>query len=386
MACRFKSGSGYHFLCNMESIETQAIVVGAGVIGTSIARNLAKNNIETILIDKNNFIGEEVSARNSGVIHAGFYYPKDSLKAKFCNKGNKAIYKYCSEKKIYARKTGKILVSSDKNALEIFNQFNENAIASGGDELEIISKKDLRDLEPNIIADYALLSPETGVLDVHNYLKSIESDFLNFKGTLSLRTEFINFTKNSNSFASICKTENELFEIKSRILIMATGLYSDQFINNPIINKKDILKTINFSKGHYFKLSGKSPFKHLIYPLPTKYGLGIHAGFDIDGSVRFGPDTEWSSEIDYSFNSELKQKFVDAIKNYWPELNPDKLNEDYVGIRPKIQKPEESFADFSILNFENHGIENFIFLQGIESPGLTCSLPIADYVYDQLNI
>ena len=167
---------------------------------------------------------------------------------------------------------------------------------------------------------------------------------------------------------------------------MATGLYSDQFINNPIINKKDILKTINYSKGHYFKLSGKSPFKHLIYPLPTKYGLGIHAGFDIDGSVRFGPDTEWSSEIDYSFNSQLKQKFVDAIKNYWPELNPDKLNEDYVGIRPKIQKPEESFADFSILNFENHGIENFIFLQGIESPGLTCSLPIADYVYDKLNI
>ncbi len=370
----------------MELIETNALVVGAGVVGTSIARTLSNNGIETILLDKNDFIGEEVSARNSGVIHAGFYYPKNSLKAKFCNIGNKLIYNYCCEKGIYAKKTGKILVSSESEAIEIFKNFKENAISAGGDELILISNKELKDLEPNINANYALLSPETGVLDVHNYIKSLESDFLESKGTISLRTEFIDFKNRNDSFVSSCRTDDEKFDIKSRILIIATGLYSDKFIENTIINKNNIVKPINYSKGHYFKLSGRSPFNHLIYPLPTKYGLGIHAGFDIDGSVRFGPDTEWTSEINYKFNSDLKYKFVKAIREYWPELNPNKLNEDYVGIRPKIQKPEESFADFSILNFENHGIENLVFLQGIESPGLTCSLPIANYVYDQLVI
>ncbi len=370
----------------MYTIETEAVIIGAGVIGTSIARTLSKNGVETILIDKNDFIGEEVSSRNSGVIHAGFYYPQKSLKAKFCNKGNKSIYQYCRERGIYAKKTGKILVSSDEKAKGAFNKYSENAKAVGGDELISINQERLKELEPNINAKFALLSPESGVLDVHNYIKSLESDFLDSKGTVSLRTEFIDFINKDNLFISLCKTNEEKFEIKSRILIMATGLYSDQFSKNNLINKKNIIRTVNYSKGHYFKLSGKSPFNHLIYPLPTKYGLGIHAGFDIDGSVRFGPDTEWTNEIDYKFNSALKDKFIKAIKDYWPDLDQEKLNEDYVGIRPKIQKPDESFADFSILTNKDHEIENFIFLQGIESPGLTCSLPVADYVYDQLNI
>ena len=370
----------------MESIETQAIVVGAGVVGISIARSLAKNNVETIIIDKNNFIGEEVSSRNSGVIHAGFYYPQNSLKAKFCNKGNKAIYEYCKKNNIYANKTGKVLVSSDSGAVEIFKKFKENATACGGDDLKLLSKKELLSIEPNVRADFAIFSPETGVLDVHEYMKSLEYDFLQYNGVISLRTEFINFIKKNNFYFSRCKSEDEYFEIKSRIIIIAAGLHSDKLINHIPLDKEYLIKQINYSKGHYYKLSGKSPFKHLIYPLPSKYGLGIHAGFDVDGSVRFGPDTEWVSEINYEFNSELKNKFVKAIKEYWPELDSKKLNEDYVGIRPKIQKPSEKFADFSILNSRHHGLENFIFLQGIESPGLTSSLPIADYVYSMLNI
>jgi len=370
----------------MYTIETEAVVVGAGVIGISIARTLAKNGIETILIDKNKYVGEEVSARNSGVIHAGFYYPQKSLKAKFCNKGNKLIYQYCIERGIYAKKTGKILVSSDEKAHGAFAKYQENAKAVGGDELISITKDRLKELEPNINVKYGLLSPESGVLDVHNYIKSLESDFLDSKGTVSLRTEFMDFKYKDNFFISICRTNDEKFNIKSRILIMATGLYSDQFAKSHMINNKDLVKKVNYSKGHYFKLSGKSPFKHLIYPLPTKYGLGIHAGFDIDGSVRFGPDTEWTNVIDYKFNSELKSKFIKAIREYWPELDPKKLNVDYVGIRPKIQKPSEKFADFSILDSKHHGLENFIFLQGIESPGLTSSLPIANYVYSKLSV
>tara|TARA_B110000008_G_C16895072_1_gene534400 strand:+ start:63 stop:1175 length:1113 start_codon:yes stop_codon:yes gene_type:complete len=369
----------------MELIETEAIVIGAGVVGVAIARELSKNNIETILIDKNNYIGEEVSARNSGVIHAGFYYPSKTLKAKFCNLGNKSIYNYCNDRSIYAKKTGKILVSSDKNSLSIFKNYKENAIKAGGQQLKLLSKSELTDLEPNVSCLYGLLSPETGVLDVHAYISSLENDFLKSGGVTSLNSELLSVSKNSNSFLSLLSNSDENFTIKSKIVIMATGLHSDNFFNKIPIDTKSLIKNINYSKGHYFKLSGKSPFNHLIYPLPTKFGLGIHAGFDIDGSIRFGPDTSRSSEISYKFDSGIKEKFVEAITEYWPGLNPEKLHEDYVGIRPKIQKNSESFADFSILSKEEHGLENFIFLQGIESPGLTCSLPIAKYVYNLVN-
>ena len=370
----------------MQSIDTECLIVGGGVVGLAIAREFSKNNIQTILLDKNKYIGEEVSARNSGVIHAGFYYPQNSLKARFCNNGNKLIYEYCASNNVYTKKTGKILVSSDKSAPTIFKKYMENAISAGGEPLKLIFEKQIKELEPNITSTYGLISPESGVLDVHNYMKSLELDFLNDKGMLSLRTEFIDFSHNNFLFSSICRSEEEEFQIKSKILIMATGLYSDRFINNKFINDKNLIKKINFSKGHYFKLSGKSPFKHLIYPLPTDHGLGIHAGFDIDGSVRFGPDTSWVSEINYQFDSSLKEKFIEAIQEYWPNLNPDKLHEDYVGIRPKIQKPNESFSDFSILDRNHHGIDKLVFLQGIESPGLTCSLPIANYVYDKVNM
>jgi len=369
----------------MELIETEAIVIGAGVVGVAIARELSKNNIETILIDKNNYIGEEVSARNSGVIHAGFYYPPETLKAKFCNLGNKSIYNYCNDRSIYAKKTGKILVSSDKNSLSVFKNYKENAIKAGGQQLELLSKSELTDLEPNVSCLYGLLSPETGVLDVHAYISSLENDFLKSGGVTSLKSELLSVSKNSNSFLSLLSNSDENFTIKSKIVIMATGLHSDNFFNKLPIDTKSLIKNINYSKGHYYKLSGKSPFKHLIYPLPTKFGLGIHAGFDIDGSIRFGPDTSRSSEISYKFDSGIKEKFVEAISEYWPGLDAVKLHEDYVGIRPKIQKSSESFADFSILGELDHGVENFIFLQGIESPGLTCSLPIAKFVCNLLK-
>ena len=369
----------------MESIETQALVVGAGVVGTAIARQLSISGIETILVEKNSCIGEEVSARNSGVIHAGFYYPPQSLKAQFCNLGNKLIYNYCKDRDIYAKKTGKILVSSNKNSPGIFRNYIENARKAGGQNLRELSKAELNDLEPSISSAYGLLSPESGVLDVHKYIASLENEFLKSGGITSLRTKFLKVSKNNKTFSSILSNANENFIITSKIVIIAAGLHSDQLHHCLPISAKNLCKPVNYSKGHYFKLSGAAPFKHLIYPLPTRFGLGIHAGFDIDGSIRFGPDALWSSEISYKFTPGLKEIFVEAIKDYWPELDPEKLHEDYVGIRPKIQKLSESFADFSILSEEDHGLEDLIFLQGIESPGLTCSLPIANYVLNLLG-
>ena len=369
----------------MDRVTTEALVVGAGVVGLAIARELSKNNIETILIEKNTVLGDEVSSRNSGVIHAGFYYPQKSLKAQFCNIGNKFIYEYCHERGIYAKRTGKIIVSSDIKSLDIFKSYSDNAIKTGGQELQLLSKTDLSLLEPNISSEFGLLSPETGVLDIHNYIASLENDFTNLGGTTALTTKFIKCIKKNGVYISTLNTAGEEFEISSRILIIAAGLHSDKLRNQLPLKNSLQVKALNYSKGHYFKLSGAPPFKHLIYPLPSIFSLGIHAGFDIDGSVRFGPDTNQTSEINYSFDIDIKNKFVTAIRDYWPSLNPERLREDYVGIRPKIQKEPESFTDFSILSRSDHGLENFIFLQGIESPGLTCSVPIAKYIFNLIE-
>jgi len=367
----------------MDKISTEILIVGGGVVGLAIARHLSAFGYEAILIEKNNYLAEEVSARNSGVVHGGFYYPKDSLKSMLCNKGNKMLYKYCHERKIPIKKTGKLLLGNSNEDLQKINEYIENARHYGGEPLTIINKETLRDIEPNIQSSFAMLSPETGIIDAYEFCQSLANEFQSLGGHVSLRTEFKKFKKIDNFFLSKVATEGNIFLIESRFLICATGLHSydlpqkwDFQINN--------LKQLNFSKGHYFKLKGSSPFNHLIYPMPTHYGLGIHAGFDFDGSVRFGPDTELVTTLDYSFNSELKDKFINAIRLYYPSIQEDDLIEDYVGIRPKIQSPTENFADFSILYSKDHKIDNFVYLQGIESPGLTCSLMLAEYIYNNL--
>ena len=365
----------------MDKISTEVLVVGAGVVGLAIARELALSGHETILVEKNKYIAEEVSARNSGVVHSGFYYPKDSLKSMLCNQGNKKLYSFCDERNLPIKKTGKLVLGNSKEDLQKINQYIDNAQHYGGEPLTILDQQSLKDLEPNIQSSFAMLSPETGIIDVHEFCQSLANEFQSRGGHLSLRTVLKNFKKNGNLFVSQVATEGKDFFIESRFLICATGLNSYELpqtggfqINN--------LKKLNYSKGHYFKLNGSSPFNHLIYPMPTFYGLGIHSTFGMDGLVRFGPDTEPVAELDYSFNSELKDKFINAIQLYYPSFQEDDLAEDYVGIRPKIQLPNEDFADFSLLDFRDHGIDNLVYLQGIESPGLTCSLMLAEYIYN----
>jgi L-2-hydroxyglutarate oxidase LhgO len=239
----------------------------------------------------------------------------------------------------------------------------------------------MKQMEPNVVANFGMLSKETGVLDVHHYSESLAHDFEREGGHLSLNTEFKGMNRKDKKFISEIQTGDEQFQIISDYVVIAVGLNSGNILSNQNFNE-DIagIKKLNFTKGHYFKLKGKSPFAHLIYPMPTKLGLGIHAGFDIDGTVRFGPDTEVVNEVSYNFEPNMKDKFLDAIKRYYPAISDDDIEEDYVGIRPKIQTINEQFSDFSILSFENHKIKNLIFLQGIESPGLTCSLAIGELI------
>lgn len=365
----------------MEKISTQILVIGAGVVGLAIARKLMLEGHETILVDKNSKIAEEVSARNSGVIHAGFYYPIGSIKSQLCNRGNQMIYEYCSEKDIFSNKTGKIVLGNNSDDLKKVNQYISNAEYYKGQPLSLISADEMRAIEPNILAEFGMLSRETGVLDVHHYAESLANDFEDFGGYLSVNTKFIDTKRKNKKFISTLETGEEKFLISSDFIIFSAGLNSDEIITTKNFNE-DIagIKKLNYTKGHYFKLRGKSPFNHLIYPMPTKLGLGIHAGFDIDGSVRFGPDTEVVDKVSYSFEPNMKQKFLSAIKRYYPAISIDDLEEDYVGIRPKIQASNELFADFSILSKNDHNIDKLIFLQGIESPGLTCSLSLAEYI------
>lgn len=361
---------------------TEVVIIGGGVIGLSIARELSCSGMETIVLEKNNRAGDETSSRNSGVIHAGIYYPKNFLKTKFCIKGNKLIYEYAEEKKIHHKKYGKYIIatskSEQKNLEDIHIQAKMNKV-----EISEADKDEVLEKNPGLKFQKAIYSPSSGVIDVPEFVTSLEGDIQHNGGLVSLNTSFLKAKKKKKTFFIDCKSE-ESFSLTSKYLINCSGLSSENILNNIVNFPKDKIYTNYLAKGHYFKYSGKAPFSNLIYPISGKHSLGIHVGFDLAGGMRFGPDVEFVDNLDYGFNKLLKDKFINSISKYWPEINSEKLHPDYTGIRPKITKPNESMKDFSIETHEQHGIENFINLQGIESPGLTSSLAIGRYVKNLL--
>ena len=361
---------------------TDAVVIGGGVIGLSIARELSISGKETIVLEKNERAGDVTSSRNSGVIHAGIYYPESFLKTKLCVEGNKLIYEYAKEKKINHKKYGKFIIASNKNELlnleAIFIQGKKNNV-----EIIKVEKEQVLENNPGLIFHQALYSPNSGVIDVPEYVTALEGDIQHLGGIISLRTSFLSAKKSKSNFVISCLAE-EKFSIECKYLINCSGLSNETTLKNIEDFPGDKIYQNYFAKGHYFKYSGKPPFSNLIYPVSGQHSLGIHVGYDLAGGMRFGPDVEFVNEIDYSFNESLKNKFIDSISQYWPEINPEKLHPDYTGIRPKITKPNESMRDFSIQTDHDHGIKNFINLQGIESPGLTSSLAIGKFVTNLL--
>ena len=357
---------------------TDVIVIGGGVIGLSIARELSYSGKEIIVLEKNERAGDVTSSRNSGVIHAGIYYPENFLKTKLCVEGNRLIYEYANEKKINHKKYGKFIIASNKTELSnleaIFIQGKKNNV-----EISRAEKEKVLENNRGLIFQEALYSPNSGVIDVPEYVTALEGDIQHFGGLISLRTSFLSARKKKSKFLVSCFAEDE-FLIESKHLINCSGLSNESTLRNIENFPNDKIYQNFFAKGHYFKYSGKSPFSNLIYPVSGQHSLGIHVGFDLAGGMRFGPDVEFVNEINYSFNESLKYKFVDSISKYWPEINEDKLHPDYTGIRPKITKPNESMRDFSIQTVKDHGVKNFINLQGIESPGLTSSLAIGKLV------
>ena len=361
---------------------TDVIVIGGGVIGLSIARELSSSGLETIVLEKNDRAGDVTSSRNSGVIHAGIYYPENFLKTKLCVQGNSLIYEYAKEKKINHKKYGKFIIALNKKELsnleKILHQGQKNNV-----EISRVEREKVLEKNPGLVFLGALYSPNSGVIDVPEYVTALEGDIQHFGSLISLRTSFLGAKKKEGKFIVSCLGEDE-FKIESNYLINCSGLSNEHTLKNIENFPKNSIYKNYFAKGHYFKYSGKSPFSNLIYPVSGQHSLGIHIGFDLAGGMRFGPDVEFVSDIDYSFDESLKDKFVDSISQYWPDINPSKLHPDYTGIRPKITKPNETMRDFSIQNFDDHGIKDFINLQGIESPGLTSSLAIGKFVKNLL--
>tara|TARA_B100000965_G_C19600002_1_gene762036 strand:- start:286 stop:1380 length:1095 start_codon:yes stop_codon:yes gene_type:complete len=356
-------------------ISTECVVIGGGIIGLAIASELARKGKKIILLEKEDYLCQHTSSRNSEVIHSGIYYKPGSLKARLCKEGNELLYQYCNEKRISHNPIGKMIIG-DENSEEYLERLINNGKENNVKGLDLLTEKTINKYEPNVSAKFAILSNTTGIIDSHEFALSLENEIEQAGGHISKRSVIADI-KNSDGWEITIK-DNQPFLIKSEILINASGLNSYELAKN--LGLKDI-PTARFFIGHYFKYHGQNPFRRLIYPVPDDSGLGIHSTSDLDGNLRFGPDAEEISEINYDFIDEVRRKkiFISSIRKYFPKLRSEKLQPDYTGIRIRLGKTHYE-SDFYIKREIKSGFDNLINLIGIESPGLTASLAIGKYV------
>ncbi len=361
------------------------IIVGAGVIGLAIAAKLSQQFNDVLIIDKNSNFGEETSSRNSEVIHAGIYYPQNSLKAKFCVQGKKMLYQYCLARHIPVNKIGKLLVAHGDEEEAFLKQTLITAKNNGVDDLTWLNQSELKKLEPELLASAALLSPSTGIIDSHAYMQSLLAQAQENNAIFVAQTAMESALPTSDGFEVNLISQGEPLTISCKYLINCAGLHSETLAKTITGLDKSFIPKMHWCRGHYFSYQGKSPFKQLIYPIPSDNGLGIHASLDISGQLKFGPDTQYIDQLDYDFPEKLKNKFLNQISRYFPNIDANKLQPAYAGIRPKLQAEQDSFKDFVIQTDEVHHINGLFNLFGIDSPGLTSSLAIAEHVASKLK-
>jgi L-2-hydroxyglutarate oxidase LhgO len=358
-----------------------AVVIGAGVIGLAVARALALRGREVIILEAEDHFGTVTSSRNSEVIHAGIYYPRGSLKARTCVAGRGLLYDFCEEFGVPYRRCGKLIVATSEAQMAELEKINE-AAAGNGVELEFFSRAQALALEPQLICDGALYSPLTGIIDSHSYMLTLLGQ-AETRGAL-LVTE-------SRVTSLILERDGILIGINGE----EPALRATTLINSAGIFAPDIAQLIQggfpaeripkryFAKGNYFALAGRSPFERLVYPVPEPGGLGVHLTLDLAGRARFGPDVQWVEDYEYSVDPSRADRFYVSIRTYWPDLPDGALQPAYAGIRPKISGPNEPAPDFRIDGPETHGVTGVVNLFGIESPGLTASLALAELIADQ---
>lgn len=365
--------------------KVDAIVVGAGVVGLAIAAKLSQQCDNVLIVDKNATFGEETSSRNSEVIHAGIYYPKDSLKALLCVRGKEQLYQYCQQRHIPHQRIGKLLVAHNKAEEAFLDKTLAIAKNNGVHDLTWLREDELNKIEPALSATSALLSPSTGIIDVHSYMQSLLADLEHNKGMFVGNTQMLSAKPITDGFIVELLSGDEKFELQCQYLINSAGLHSTDVAKNIAGVPAELIPQLHWCRGHYFSYSGKSPFNRLIYPIPEANGLGIHASLDVGGQLKFGPDTQYVEQLDYKVAPQLKSKFFQAVKAYFPSVDFERLQPAYAGIRPKLQGANDSFRDFCIQGEIEHKVIGLVNLFGIDSPGLTSSLAIAEHVSDLLS-
>lgn len=366
----------------MKSAHFDSCIIGAGAIGLAVARQLALSGQKVVVLEKTNCFGSGISSRNSEVIHAGLYYPPNTLKAHLCVTGRHKLYSFCQRYSIPHRQTGKLIVAHSKEQTRALHSLQTNASANDVPDLQLLDARQLQSIEPLVTGYAALLSPSTGIIDSHAFMSALVYDIQQQQGLLSLHTEFLSATYKNDHFNVNVLSVNEPYEFNCTHLINAAGLSAHQVaatIQNPI---EPTIPALYYCKGSYFSYPGTAPFAHLIYPLPEPdtTGLGIHATLDMAGQVRFGPDTEYVASINYHVEASRKTQFTNAIQRYFPSLDTERLVPAYAGIRPKLQGPSQTPCDFTI-DIHDSGLVN---LYGIESPGLTSALAIAEHIANGL--
>ncbi|WP_174301010.1 NAD(P)/FAD-dependent oxidoreductase [Caulobacter sp. S45] len=355
----------------------EVLVVGAGVVGLAVARALALQGREVVVAEAGRLVGSQTSARNSGVIHAGLYYPPGSLKARLCVEGRERLYAYCRARGVEHRRCGKLIVATSEGQLAQLDAIALTAANAGVEDLRRLDGAEAMSLEPGLQATGALLSPSTGILDVHAYMLSLQGEAEANGAVFALGTEATSVTPMRNGLAVAFGGATQLL---ARVVVNAAGLGATTLAARVSGLGAEHVPRLHLAKGSYFSLRGRSPFSRLIYPVPQVGGLGVHLTLDLAGQARFGPDVEWVEAIDYRVDPARALAFYEAVRAYWPRLEDGRLAPDYAGVRPKLSGPGEPPADFRIDGADRHGIAGLINLFGIESPGLTASLALADVV------
>jgi L-2-hydroxyglutarate oxidase LhgO len=360
------------------------VVVGAGVVGLAVARALSLRGREVVVIEAERSVGSHTSARNSEVIHAGIYYAADSLKARLCVLGKHALYAYCHERGVAHRNLGKVIVATREEERAELVRIDQHARRNGVTDLVFLSAAEVSALEPQVTARAGLWSPSTGIIDSHGLMTALRRDAEDNRASIVLATRVVSGRVRDDGI-ELCTGGDEPMRVSCRAVVNAAGLFAPAVAGSIEGLRAGSVPVASFAKGHYFVLSGPSPFSHLVYPVPVPGGLGIHVTLDLADQARFGPDVSWVDGVDYSFEAGRASAFAEAIRRYYPSLRDADLLPGYTGIRPKLGPARGPAQDFLVQGRETHGAAGLVNLFGIESPGLTASLALAELVADRLQ-
>jgi L-2-hydroxyglutarate oxidase LhgO len=354
-------------------------VIGAGILGLAIGRSLAQAGREVVVLEVEKAMGTVTSSRNSEVIHAGIYYPPGSLKAIFCLAGKRKLYAYCQSRGIAHSRIGKLLVATEDAEVATLERLLQRARQNGVDDLRWLDTSEARSMEPALRCAAAILSPSTGIIDSHALMLAYRGELEDAGGMIAFGAR-VGGGEVTAAGIRLSVEQDGPMDLLCKTVVNCAGLGAQPVTASIEGVPPASIPPLHFAKGNYFGLSGRAPFQHLIYPMPGGGGAGVHLTLDMAGRARFGPDVEWVSRIDYAVDPRRADSFYAAIRRYWPALPDDALVPDYSGVRPKLYDNPNGDADFVIQSEEAHGVPGLVNLYGIESPGLTSSLAIADYV------